>query len=243
MQEGRRPAPLTKLIVANVLIDEEPTMVEEYMELYDKCSHTFAWAGKISPAPEDLAMLTPTQAGNEAELDAHPSGTDMPSPLQPSISGLADISAAEAHDVGTVSGSASARRANRASSTRNRRQPTHGKREWLAMAKRLVPEGRGSYALWFTVGNIAVIISVFAYMAGDYAMWVKKNRSSFVGDDSIPANDDMDAEVRLRHCTCLPGHPGLHGHVIHNPLQSHEQCMFTIMSTSTPALYCSRDSR
>lgn len=172
-------------------------MVEEYMELFDVCCNTYAWAGRISPIAEDMDMLSPTQADNGAQLDAHPSGTHMPSPLLQSVSGIEDIStAAEAQDVGAVSGSASARRAGRSDATgRPRRQPTHGKREWIAMAKRLVPEGRGSYALWFTVGNIAVIVSVFAYMAGDYAMWVKKNRSAFLADESIPANTDTDAEV------------------------------------------------
>lgn len=190
MHEGRRAAPLTKLIVANVLIDEEPTMVDEYLELFDKCCNTFAWAGKLSPPPEDLAMITPS-AGTG--LDAQPSAAGLPSQLQPSASGIEDIStAAEAQEVGTVSGSTSARRGNRTGSSR----PTHGKREWLAMAKRLVPEGRGSYALWFTSCNIAIIISVFAYMAGDYAMWVKENRGSFLADESIPANTDTYAEVR-----------------------------------------------
>lgn len=170
-------------------------MVDEYLELFDKCCNTFAWAGKVSPAPEDMAMFAPAPDGNPA-LVAQPSSMGSPSPLQPSHSGIADIStAAQAHDVGTVSGSASARRGNQESEASQRRQ--HGKREWLAMAKRLVPEGRGSYALWFTSCNIAIIIAVFAYMAGDYAMWVKENRSSFLADSSIPANRDTDAEVWL----------------------------------------------
>lgn len=197
MHAGRRSGPLTKMIVANVLIDEEPTMVDEYLELFDKCCNTFAWAGKVSPPPEEWAMITPSPGGNEAG-DAQPNGPGA-SPLQPSASGIADIStAAEAQEVGTVSGSSSARRGNRTAAPSQR--PTRGKREWLAMAKRLVPEGRGSYALWFTCCNIAIIISVFAYMAGDYAMWVKENRGSFLADDSIPANTDADAEVRPLHC-------------------------------------------
>lgn len=58
---------------------------------------------------------------------------------------------------------------------RGEKKGPEGKLEWQAIAKKLVPEGRASYALWFTTCNIALIIGVFAYMAGDYAQWVREN--------------------------------------------------------------------
>ena len=62
-----------------------------------------------------------------------------------------------------------------ASRPRGEKKGPEGKLEWQAIAKKLVPEGRASYALWFTTCNIALIIGVFAYMAGDYAQWVREN--------------------------------------------------------------------
>lgn len=70
-----------------------------------------------------------------------------------------------------------------------------GKLEWQAIAKKLVPEGRSSYALWFTTCNIALIISIFAYMAGDYAQWLRENQA-------LSSQSDDRQAVCFSLCLC-----------------------------------------
>lgn len=188
--EGRMSEADTKSQVTNLLIDEEPTMIDEFMQLFESCCHTRSWAG--------LAPLYHQSSVAEAHL-ADLEGGMAPPPLAPSHSGITNISSAPKHEVGTVAG------AQRKSKSRrnSKKKGPEGKLEWQAIAKRLVPEGRASYAIWFTVANIGLILAIFAYMAGDYAVWVKEHRQEFSTDSSILSNSDEDAEVRSSIYTSL----------------------------------------
>lgn len=197
--------------VVNLLVDEEPTMIDEFMQLFESCCHTRAWAGlppmnqststsiqnsmHSSSGEDHLAQLSNLEAG----------GNVQPPALQQSLSGIANISSAAGQEVGTVGGTAKKSRKKSRKSGSKTKGPS-GKLEWQALAKRLVPEGRASYAIWFTVANIGIILAVFAYMAGDYATWVREHRFEFSTDATIPARSDQDAEVWLHSLTCWPYH-------------------------------------
>jgi hypothetical protein len=181
--EGRMSEADTKTQVTNLLHDEEPTMIDEFMQLFESCCHTRSWAG--------LPPRQPSSSTDDADLAAMENGIATSSPLGPSLSGIVNISSAPEHEVGTVAGSKSRSKSRKSS----KKKGPQGKLEWQALAKRLVPEGRASYAIWFTVTNIGIILAVFAYMAGGYATWVKEHRLEFSTDSSIPSRTDQDAEV------------------------------------------------
>ena len=186
--EGKLSEADTKSQAANLLIDEEPTMIDEFMQLFESCCHTRAWAGLPRLSHRTGSTSTSTEDVNLADAE----GGVARSPLAHSHSGIATISIAPAHEVGTVAGSKKRSKGSRSS---KRKKSPEGKLEWQALAKRLVPEGRASYAIWFTIANIGLILAAFAYMAGDYAIWVKEHRAEFSTDSSIPSRSDEDAEV------------------------------------------------
>jgi hypothetical protein len=183
--EGKISEPDAKTQVTNLLIDEEPSMIDEFMQLFESCCHTRAWAG-LPP------LYHSSSSGEDIQFGSLGGGVQPP-PLGPSMSGIADISTAAGREVGTVGGGRTKRSK---SGKKSKKKGPEGKLEWQALAKKLVPEGRASYAIWFTVCNIGIILAVFAYMAGDFAMWVKEHRFEFSVDGSIPSRSDEDAEAR-----------------------------------------------
>jgi hypothetical protein len=176
----------TRTRAANLLLDEEPSMIDEFMQLFESCCHTRAWAA-LPP------LCNSNSSGEDVQIVSLTEGLQH-APLSPSLSGISHIGkAAESRDVGTVRGS----RTKRSKSLKHsRKKRPEGKLEWQALAKKLVPEGRASYAIWFTLCNTGIILAVFAYMAGDYAAWVREHRLDFSTDASIPSRSDADAEVR-----------------------------------------------
>ena len=98
LQEGTLSESDTKTRVANLLIDEEPTMIDEFMQLFESCCRTRAWSG-LPPSPPGTGS-TSTEDVHLSELE----GGIARTPLYHSHSGIGTISSAPAHEVGTVAG-------------------------------------------------------------------------------------------------------------------------------------------
>jgi hypothetical protein len=200
MREGRHTLNETRNLAVNLLNDVAPAAIEEFLTLFDACVMADAWAGLVnSETGEELNMCSDQfffaaseplageeQPGRGAEGDleegrgASPSRAHMSETVRPSgrTNGGGRRAAALAADAGatacTLAGVG--------------HKPEGKTKDWLHVAKALVPYGRGACAIWFTIINISVIIGVFAYMAGDYAMWVRTHHDFFL-DSSESGRD------------------------------------------------------
>jgi hypothetical protein len=173
---GHYSLAVTRNLAVNLLNDCAPTTIEEFLSLCAQCALSDVWAGVVSPgtAQQDLEMA---------------SGQLLAASQLISGEGGLEAGAGRGVEGGRVSIAAdAASRTGR--SWRSRRESHAGvgggggprapkAKDWLHIAKGLVPYGRGTYAVWFTIINMAVIVGLFAYMAGDYAMWAARHTSAF----------------------------------------------------------------
>lgn len=198
-QEGRISEEATKAAVAHILVDVEPKMVEEFISVH-LSSFYRAWSALPQ---ESLPWLQ--QPEIDARIPDLEGGLELPPEIQRKDSSQSSSPVArqkgvfsKASRVGSNSKPKEAKKASRA----NGKGP-RGSIEWQAIAKRLIPEGSASYATWFTITNVVLILGVFAYMAGDYAVWVKENQESIATSSAAPAPADPDVLVHLTFSTAL----------------------------------------
>jgi hypothetical protein len=151
-------------------------MIEEFRSLFPACCMSDTWAG-FGVIDDEQSVDNGTDrffAASEAlaEEGRAPAATSGP-PLPP---------AASASETGVGVGISSIARMGATTALFQRQNSVReGKaKDWLTLSKTLVPYGRGSYAIWFTIINTSVIIGLFAYMAGDYALWVRSREGKFI---------------------------------------------------------------
>jgi hypothetical protein len=190
-QEGRISQKHTKTALQKILVDVEPKLVEEFVSLHLNTCYS-PWSALPQ---ESLSWL------RQPEIEAHTQDLEQglawpPQELQ--RKGSSDSSSSEGRRFSLFScksGSKAAKNRSRAIQ-KGIRSPI----EWQAIARRLVPEGSASYATWFTLGNTALILAVFAYMAGDYIMWLKETRA-----DIAPSDAELgDPDVTVCPSRCAP---------------------------------------
>lgn len=156
MRAGKRSSHTTRALVANFLTDESPTMLEKFVELWDTCRTTNAWAGLSLPVMDEDGLLAAPE------------------------SMLRSASSVRRGDTMVVLAEATPSARQGSVRPRPRDERAERARDWQLWGRKLVPEGRGSYAIWFTIANLAVIIGIFAYMVGDYGMWIRQNEALFL---------------------------------------------------------------
>ena len=183
-QDGRLSEDDTRAAVSNILVDVEPKMVEEFISVH-MSSFYRAWTALPQ---ESLPWL------QQPEIDERISDLEGGLELPPEIQRRASSqSSASTHVTKQktifprTNRSTAARGSSEASNTASR-----GTVEWQAIARSLIPEGSASYATWFTIANVALIVGVFAYMAGDYAMWMKEHPEEMAGSTSSAAPAPAD---------------------------------------------------
>lgn len=160
MREGRYSPNSARSLAVNVLNDVAPAVIDDFLAVADACIFSDAWAG-VLPSAESAtngAMLAASE-GLDADMENGTAG--------PHRDGHTDA----ASIANTL-----------AVPPRAKAKP----KDWRSVSKSLVPYGRGTYAIWFTILNVCVIVGLFAYMAGDMAMWVRQNEDSFVRTSGEP---------------------------------------------------------
>ena len=162
-------------------------MVEEFISVH-MSSFYRAWSAWPQ---ESLPWLQRPEI--DARLSDLEGGIELPPEIQRKASYQSSLASPGARLKGAFS------KMSRSRAARGQGEPTkiapRGILEWQAIARRLVPEGSASYATWFTIANVAIILGVFAYMAGDYAMWMRENPNEVDGISSslapAPASADL----------------------------------------------------
>jgi hypothetical protein len=186
LREGQYTVHVVRNLAVELLNDAAPTMIEEFLSLFPSCIKSDTWAGfgvlndEQSYERGDHRLLAASEAlAEEGRTPAVATGT------------------APAASVGHC------RNNSRRGATTNLLQRQGSLREgkakdWLTLSKTLVPYGRGSYAIWFTIINTSVIVGLFAYMAGDYALWVHTHREKFIQSGSAETEEASVAEYKVR---------------------------------------------
>ena len=172
----------------------------------------------LTPASGVAAHARGLEEGTPGHLShAHPSRhTSVATGFSPnsaaafdSVSGRIDHEVSwrerqQSHNGASPSGAAAAAMAGGGASPsrRTRRNSSstarHGKKkDWLSVAKTLVPYGRGAYAIWFTILNMVVIVGIYAYMTGDYAMWARRHPSDFESSSTGAQASDLQVHLCL----------------------------------------------
>ena len=198
---GHCPLHRARSLAVDLLNDCAPTMIEEFLSLCNACALSDAWSGVDSPremedalnlqneqllaASERLSSLPGAEAGLPPDLqmqmqeEAGPRSMRGGSPVRPSLTATPRRN--RDPEAGTLH--AGARRHSHvgggdAASTAAGK-PKHKVKDYLKSVKKLVPYGRGQYAMWFTICNLSLIVALFAYMCGDYAMWARAHKLTF----------------------------------------------------------------
>ena len=185
MREGEYSPNVARNLAVDLLNDAAPTMIEEFLGLFPRLYLTDTWAG-FATLDGDCG-----HSGGEALAAASEAlaeeGRTQPSAVGPSGGAAAAPAAARTPGAATTVGSASVRESKA--------------KDWRSISKTLVPYGRGSYALWFTIINVSAIIGVFAYMMGDYALWARTHPERFQQNtNGNNAQAALELEARLARC-------------------------------------------